>query len=198
MPRAAPPDIARFKANKGRVNDYYEYNADSIREKRTVLASAKMFEEMAWLCAEIRRLGLSYADDPDRFKKIEKFVARVVDEQFNAIRTGQLVKIRCDIFSGWRFLVRTLETVLKSVLDLEDRLDLGGKLANDDGNRIVLDLEDGLGETEEEASEPVKPRRRHQPARQSASSEPPVTVSGVGLGGDEADDLPGGDVETGG
>lgn len=150
MAKSAAPDIARFKANKGRVTDFYEYNADSIREKKTLVATAKIFEEMAWLCQEITRLGGTEAiEDIARFIKIEKFVKRVCEEQANAVATGAFVKVRADIFAAWRYLVRALETTLKFVLDTEDQFALGERITSDHQERIVLDLEDGMGDDDE-------------------------------------------------
>jgi len=191
------PDVERFKANKGRVTDYYEFNADSIRRKRTVMATAKVFEEMAWLCGEVRRLdGLAALDDPARFEKTEKFVLRVCEEQAGAVATGQFVKVRADIFGAWRFLVRTLETVLRYVLDTEDQFALGGRVADENSDRIVLDLEEGLGDGDEDepAAEPKKKPSRLRPPTTGGTAG---HVGGLGLadaGGD--DDLPGGDAMT--
>ena len=144
--------IERFRINKGRVTDYYEHNADTIRAKKTVMATAKIFAEMTWLVNEIKRLGgEKLVDEPDRFAKIAAFVARVARDQAGAIATGQFVKVRADVFGAWRYLVRALESVFKLVLETEDALLLGGdKMPDEHSDRITLDLEEGLGDDDVE------------------------------------------------
>ena len=151
MATLAPPNIDRFRANKGRITDFYEHNADSIRRKVTLMATATMFSEMAWLISEIKRLGGEAAiEDKDRFKKIAVFVQRVNQEQPGAIATGQFVKVRADVFGAWRFLVRALEETCKYVLDAPEALAvIEGKMPDEYGDRISLDLEEGLGDDEE-------------------------------------------------
>lgn len=153
MATLAPPDVERFRSMKGRITDFYEHNADSIRRKATLMATAKIFEEMAWLVSEIKRLGGQDAiEEKDRFKKIAAFVQRVNTEQRGAIATGQFVKVRADVFGAWRFLLRALEETCKYVLDSVDALALmeGGHVPDEHGDRIVLDLEEGLGDPDEE------------------------------------------------
>ena len=191
------PNVERFKANKGRVTDFYEHNAGTIREKATVMATATIFAEMKWLAEEVRRLnGTAAVEDLPRFEKVERFVARVCEEQAGAVATGQFVKVRADIFGAWRFLVRTLETVLRYVLDTEDQFALGGRVADENSDRIVLDLEEGLGDGDEDepAAEPKKKPSRLRPPTTGGTAG---HVGGLGLadaGGD--DDLPGGDAMT--
>lgn len=151
MATLAPPNIERFRANKGRITDFYEHNADSIRRKVTLTTTAKIFEEMGWLVSEVKRLGGDQAvEDRDRFKKIDAFVSRVHREQPAAIATGQFVKVRADVFSAWRFLVRALEETCKYVLDAPEALAaIEGKMPDEHSDRISLDLEEGLGDDEE-------------------------------------------------
>lgn len=166
MAKAAVPDIAQFKACKSRITDYYEHNADSIREKKSVKATAKLFEELAWLTNETHRLGgLDKIDEKPRFFKIQKKLAQVVEDHADSIRTGAFIQINSDWFAAYRYLVRCVEKTFKGVLEIEDQFDLGGRLP-DVNNTISLDLEEGLDEDEE-------PKRR-QPARASAAPARPV------------------------
>lgn len=146
------PDVARFKATKDRVNDFFEHNADHVRGKHTLMTSASVFAEMRWLCEELERFG-GPADDPARYEKIKAFVAQVHDDHGGAIAAGQFVKCRADIFGAYRFLVRAVEAAYARHLDVEDRFALGSRMPEAHSERIELDLTAGLGDDDAPAPE---------------------------------------------
>lgn len=195
MAKTAAPNIDRFKACKSRITDYYEHNADSIREKKSVKATAKIFEELAWLNDETHRLGgLDKIDDKPRFMKIERKLIQVATDHEGAIRTGAFIQISSDWFAAYRYLVRCVEKTYKGVLEVEDQFALGGRLP-DENNTVTLDLEEGLDDGEEE--EP-QPKRRVNRPRPTPASVPAMQLSGATVGTDGDDDLPGGDMEGAG
>ena len=149
------PDVARFKANKHRVADFFEHNADHVRQKHTLMASADVFAEMRWLCEECERFG-GPPDNQARFDRIKAFVARVHQDHAGAVAGGQFVKVGADIFAGWRFLVRSVEAAYARHLDAEDRFALGTRMPEEHAERIELDLTAGLGDDEPAAEKKAK------------------------------------------
>ena len=148
------PDVARFKANKQRVHDFFEHNADHVRHKHTLMTDSGVFAEMRWLVDECERFG-GPPEDAERFEKIKKFVGQVHDDHGGAIAGGQFVKVRADVFGAWRFLVRSVEAAYARHLDAEDRFALGTRLPEAHADRIQLDLTDGLGD-----DEPAEPKAK--------------------------------------
>lgn len=139
------PDVARFKANKHRVTEFFEHNADHVRKKVTLMTSADVFAEMKWLCEECERFG-GPAENQARFEKVKHFVGRVHQDHGGAIAGGQFVKAGGDIFAGWRFLVRCVEAAYARHLDAADRFALGARMPEEHAGRIELDLTAGLGD----------------------------------------------------
>lgn len=160
--RRPAPDIDLYKACKSRITDYYTHNADSIRTKRTVTAAACIFDEMRLLCREVRKQdGVDLLDEPDRFVRIERYVARICEDYADNITSGGFVKISASVFSVYRFLTRAVESVLKRLLDVEEQFALGDYIPDKHTERIELDLDAGLAED--------KPILADEPARDDES-----------------------------
>lgn len=199
--RQQAPNLERFKELKARINDLYANIGNKIRANDTVWCTALVFDEMRWIIAECKRLaggGAKFSADEDRFKRIVGFVARVSREQQAAIKGGQIIKIGAEIFGAYRFLVRTLEEILKHIVDDEVVGELeSDRMVDEHTDRICLDLAEGLGDPDDDDGDDGDGTDLDAVTRHSAAPprqpEDPAPVVGLGLGRvNNDDDLPGG------
>lgn len=142
--KQAVPDVERFMIYKSIINDLYDYNGDTIRAKKTVRAAACRLMDMNWMVDEICRLpGAKSVVDVKRFTNIAKQVRQIVKERHRAIAGGLFIDMSSAVFARYRFLVQELEKVIIPLVD-EDVVEriTGEKLADEDENRVKIDLVD--------------------------------------------------------
>ncbi len=191
--KIATPNIEKFQMCKGRINDLYAYSGEAIRKGTMVRCTAHVLLEIDWLLSEYKRLGgtAEGSADPERFKKIARYMKRVVDEQQDAILAGEWIDVNASLFSAYRFLVRDLQVVITGRVDDDVAESLARDRLLEDRERISLDLAEGVADLpddddDDDAELPEKKMKREfvkSGSRQTAL---------VGVGGDE-DDLPGDD-----
>lgn len=146
MSRRETPDIQRFRANKDRLIDWFDFNAHRLADKNnTALVTATIFAEMAFLIAEYRKFetpNVLTAAQKKKFDRIAALVAQVSRDHEKAIRTGVFLKVRIDMYQHWRYLVQCCEKAYKKVLDADEALETIGTtdVPGDEGSRIVFDL----------------------------------------------------------
>lgn len=142
--KQAVPDVERFMNYKSIINDLYDYNGDTIRAKKTVRAAACRLMDMNWMVDEICRLpGAKAVVDVKRFTNIARQVRQIVKERHRAIAGGLFIDMSSAVFARYRFLVQELEKVILPLVDEEvvERI-TGEKLADEDENRVKIDLMD--------------------------------------------------------
>lgn len=195
--KIAIPNLEKFQAIKSRVNDLYGYSGETIRKGKMVRCTAHVLLEIDWLLSEIKRLGGSAESsaDPERFKKIARYMKRVVDEQQDAILAGEWIDLNASLFSAMRFLVRDLQVVITGRVDEDVADELAKDRLIEERERISLDLAEGIADLpddddkddDSDADLPEKKVKREF-SKSSGKGQPAL----VGVGGDE-DDLPGED-----
>lgn len=149
MPKVETPDLEIYKTDLVWVTDYFQYNADTIRDDKTILLAAPMFARMAWAVREVRRLnGVDALDaaDRERFLKTERKLKTIMGDYATAIKGGEFIKIGAKVWTVARFLLRCVRTVYDYVMEAEDlaQAQLGAALPAQHQERAELRLEDDI------------------------------------------------------
>lgn len=188
MPKNETPDLETYKTDLAWVTDYFQYNADTIRDDRTIRLAAATFVRMTWAVREVRRLnGMDALDAADRtrFLKTEKRLQTITADYAAAIKGGEFIKIGAKVWTVARFLLRCVRTVYDYVLEAEElaQAHLGANLPAKHQERAELRLEDDITDAEVAVEPP--PRERADPQRPNTG-----TRAGHLAREADADDLP--------
>lgn len=143
-------DAGKFAAIRNRIADLYLSDGDLIRAKKTVRTTAFVFREMRWMVDEIERLAGGPISDEHkpRYEKVKRFTARVCEDQAAAIAGGAFVKTSAEVFGAMRFLSKCLEEIVR--MEDEELLGPTEVMPPENTDRIQIDLEEGIEDTDEE------------------------------------------------